>query len=576
MFRFIFNLCLLCSISYHSFAQVKFEQQVQITDKALFFDGQQISGSTAPNTGSDYDYKFGPAISPHGDCIKTYKEYVFMTWYRGGKEDRHVMLTRYNTLTGTMKTIEFPHRHTGYLNQWWIGETHNTIAIGISPKNGTIHLVYDMHGYSNTRPSDGSLANDYLRYSFSKNNAVEVPDEEFTLDQFVKDGDGDYKHLTMTGVINHDIFSGLTYPKFFLNDEGDLFLYVRKGGDKNGKFTFIKYDGVTTWGDFTDFNVTEAESKGNAYNWGLYGSMKYVDGKIRLGFQQRANLLDDRYLYQNGIYYAYSDDPTGKSNWKNHRGESFSLPLINSDKIKVYEPGDLVATMQKDKVYIVRGFDWTVTDSGDVHIISMVKDNQYNVTKKVHTYKPAGETEFITTTNFRGAEALYTSGKNIYIIGLNTSGRVYIEKAEGGTNNFQKIYEATSGTIFDKGVVYISEGKLYYYLKGKGTGDKRPTYLQVIDLGISGINTSAKALDDAPFELLIYPNPTDASFTIQLKENVCAAVIINDLNGRMIYRTHMNSQSLQLSKNSLFTRGMYLVKVVAENQKTYHGKLTVW
>jgi len=58
------------------------------------------------------------------------------------------MLTRYNTVTGTMATIEFPHTHTGFQNKWWLGESHNTIAVGISPLNGTIHLLYDMHAYS--------------------------------------------------------------------------------------------------------------------------------------------------------------------------------------------------------------------------------------------------------------------------------------------------------------------------------------------------------------------------------------------------------------------------------------------
>ena len=86
---------LLIFCSYTFLAQVSLESEVKITDIGLHFDGNQVSANT-PNTGDSapYDFFFGRNISAHGDCIKTYKEYVFMTWYRGGTEDRHVMLTR--------------------------------------------------------------------------------------------------------------------------------------------------------------------------------------------------------------------------------------------------------------------------------------------------------------------------------------------------------------------------------------------------------------------------------------------------------------------------------------------------
>ena len=152
---YLFNVFILAIITFFTSpfvqAQVMLENEIKITDLGLHFDGAKVP-SSATNTGENaaYDYFFGRNISAHGDCIKTYTDtngnkYVFMTWYRGGKGDRHVMLTRYNTNTGTSATIEFPHRHTGFQNKWWIGESHNTIGIGVSPLDGTIHLLYDMH-----------------------------------------------------------------------------------------------------------------------------------------------------------------------------------------------------------------------------------------------------------------------------------------------------------------------------------------------------------------------------------------------------------------------------------------------
>ncbi|KAA5824825.1 T9SS type A sorting domain-containing protein [Algibacter amylolyticus] len=478
-----FIVLILCFLGH---AQVVLESEVKISDIGLHFDGSKVS-SGATNTGESapYDYFFGNKISAHGDCITSYNEFVFTTWYKGGKGQRNVMLTRYNTITGTMATIEFPHRHTGYQNKWWIGESHNTIAVGVSPLNGTIHLLYDMHSYSNTRPSDGSLSNDYFRYSFSIANAAELPDAEFTLDKFVQNNNGGYKHLSLNGGEDYSNFSALTYPKFFLNDSGDLFMYMREGGNNNGAYKFSKYEATTsTWSSFTHFNVLNARSQsGITYNWGLYGDIKYVNGKMRIGFQKRSQNNSDKYQYQNGVYYAYSDDQDGFTGWKNHQGQSFSLPLYDAEFIKVMEPGDYVQGTNTDAINIVQDFDWTVTENEDVHIISRVRDNQFNVTKYLHTYKPSGATDFITSEDFAGAEAIYTAGDDVFIIGL-TNGRVYVEKAQGGTNNFTRVYQATSGKVFNHGQVYIANGKLYYYLMHRTSGNEQPLYLQIIDLDI--------------------------------------------------------------------------------------------
>ncbi|GGD04583.1 BNR-4 repeat-containing protein [Hyunsoonleella pacifica] len=539
-------------------AQVVLETEVKITDLGLHFNGSKVANGTS-NTGDDaaYDFFFGRNISAHGDAIKTYGNYVFMTWYRGGKADRHVMLTRYNTVTGTMATIEFPHRHTGYLNQYWIGESHNTIAVGISPLDGTIHLLYDMHAYSASRPSNGSLANDYFRYSYSVKDAASLPDADFTLDKFVPNGTGGYKHLRMPGTAAQSEFVSLTYPRFFQNDGGEIFMLMREGGNNNGMYKFVKYDANTgEWGNFIDFNRLNARSQpGIDYNWGLYGDMKYVNGKFRIGFQRRSQNNDDKYLYQNGVYYAYSDDQTAATGWKNYKGESFSLPLWDADFIKVMEPGDYVETTNPNRVHIVGGFDWTVTANGDVHIKSQVRDLDSNVTKSLHTYKPAGATEFITTEKSI-AGSFYTSGANVYVVGLN-NGRVVVDKAEGGTDNFERVYEATSGRQYDHGVVHIENGKAYYYLMEDSSGNAQPLYLQVIDLDIDPVDPTL-------------PN----NFTIQTISETC----VGKNNGKLVinagavhdYATTINGVDYNFTKDATIeglSPGTYdfCIEVVGEN-----------
>ncbi|WP_282035774.1 BNR-4 repeat-containing protein [Saccharicrinis aurantiacus] len=462
-----------------AFAQVSLLDEVVISNKTLFFDGVKVDLDHTANSTTGYDYVYGNALTPHGDCIKAYKEFVFTVWYRGGKSDRHVMLTRYNTLTKVAKTIEFPHQHTGYDGKWWIGETHNTIAVGICPKDESVHLLYDMHRNGNV----ASFGDDHFRYSYSVTGAATVADADFELNKFEDSGSGTYKFNYLPGVDDENTTKLLTYPAFFTNGQGDLFMKMRFGYDKNGKFLFAKYDG-NDWEGYTEFNRMGASGFGSDYNWGLYGDLKFLNGKLRIGFQRRSDNRTDKYQYQNGFYYAYSDDPSGVSQWKDYTGEGFSIPLAISDKTLISEPGDLVETTQKDMVHMVSGFDWTVTENDDIHFIGKVKDNENNVTKYVHTYKSVDDAEFTTTTDFGGAEALYAAGSDVYIISLKNS-RVNIVKTEGGTSNFQQVYQSTSGPTFDKGVPYVYEGKLYYFLKESGgSGDERTTYLQIYDLDI--------------------------------------------------------------------------------------------
>ncbi|WP_269520461.1 BNR-4 repeat-containing protein [Alteromonas sp. BMJM2] len=492
-------------------AEVTLEQQVKITDEGLHFDGRDLDFSNVgtPDTGEEYDFFFGRNISAHGDAVKTYKHYVFMTWYKGGKNERNVMLSRYNTLNGELSTIEFPHRHTGFRGDPLVGESHNTIGLSVSPINGTIHMVFDMHAYDNNNHG-GKFKDDFFRYSYSIAGAAELSHSDFTLDKFVKDtsevsqGDNDYKHLTMTGDLgDKGNFARLTYPKFFTTVDGTLLLYMRLGGNNNGAYVFNRYDAETeTWSTFTKFNENNQKLKGNPYNWGLYGNMKYVNGKLRVGFQQRSNDNSDKYKYQNGVYYAYSDHPDGFGDWKNHKGEPMTWPLINSDEIKVFEPGDYVSHTDANSVYIVGSFDWTVTEKGDIHIISKVRSTDRSRPDYeevyIHSYKPAGAEDFIISTDFTGASEIYTSGDNVYIVGLE-GGRPYVEKAQGGTNNFVRVYEASDGPTFDHGTLYIKDGKVYYYLMERTSGNAMPLYLQIIDLDLEG---------DANAPIVSFPSPS--------------------------------------------------------------------
>jgi hypothetical protein len=427
MKMFCTALLLLILTSSCTQPQVTLVSEIKISDSALYFDGdhQRKSENAVNRQDGKYDYAFGRRITPHGDCIKKYGDYLFLTWYKGGKENRQVMLTRHNLATNTSVTIKFPHRHTGFHNQYFIGESHNTIAVGICPKDETIHLLYDMHSYSPTRPGDGSLANDYFRYSVSQKNVASLPDNEFTLAKFYP------KRLYLKEGENYE---SLTYPTFFVDTEDNIFVKMREGGHTNGKFMLAKYDG-NEWSDWSDFNVLNARNFPEMeHNWGLYGSFNYLNDKFHIGFAIR-NSKVNKYVYNNGIYYAWSIDPVSNAEWFNIKGESLETPIVDPSKAFISEPGDQVPSSGEQSVNITSSSSWTITERGDIHFITSNVRGAGNTNVNVHTYKNAGDSEFTITTDTPGG-SLERIGNNIYIVGLNEDGRPYIKKAEGGTNNW--------------------------------------------------------------------------------------------------------------------------------------------
>ena len=64
---------------------VELVKETKLTNEALYFwaDGVDVT-------------KYGSIISPHGDCMDVVNGYVFMGWYKGGMDDRHLMISRPN------------------------------------------------------------------------------------------------------------------------------------------------------------------------------------------------------------------------------------------------------------------------------------------------------------------------------------------------------------------------------------------------------------------------------------------------------------------------------------------------
>ena len=127
-------------------------------------------------------YAFGPGLNANRNSILVYKRYIFVAWYQGGMDNRAVILSRKKIGGKKWRHIKFPHRHVMYRGDKNLpenkrrGDSHNTIAIGISPKDDTVHLIYDLHAY---RPQDFKDA--YFNYSVSKKGGATASDEKWQL-----------------------------------------------------------------------------------------------------------------------------------------------------------------------------------------------------------------------------------------------------------------------------------------------------------------------------------------------------------------------------------------------------------
>jgi len=488
---------------------------IPVTDNALYFDGVKLPANNIPagweSTGPEYDYEFGKKLVADGDCITAIDGYLFFAWYAGGKDNRYIQVSRFNPTTNQIKTFQLNWQHTGFRGNRNIGESHNTIAIGISPKNKTLHLLYDMHAYSadvtnnpgfySNRIGNGTpIANRYFRYSYSIKDVTAISDDNWTQENVLEkavDNNfvGNYTHNNLNGANNPSQFERLTYPRFFLNSDNDLFFQMRVGGNTNGALRFYKYNSNDkSWGNFRAFNVTNAKNNPapNApdYNWGLYGDIKFLNDKICIGFQRRKGLTD-KYQYQDGMFFAVASNANATA-WEDYEGNPIASPVVNAESIKIGNPERQLPSQGEgattDEIVMTGPFDYTVTKRGDIHMIARVRDNHNNESGIVHYYKPisSGWNRELLGSSVQ-ASNIYTSGNKVYIIGLNNQGRLRIDVSEGGSNSFSKIYEETTNDIrYRHGTVRIKEGKVLYLgiENNNNTDNKEPLHVTVIDLNL--------------------------------------------------------------------------------------------
>ncbi len=525
--------------------KVTLEAESIIADNALFFDGTKYDAVTNPSG----NYRFGRRISPHGDCIDVIGGFVFVTWYRGGMDDRHLMLSRKNLEdpNADWVTIEFPHQHIGFQGNPNVGDSHNIAAIAISPIDETIHILYDMHAYSSDDYPD-----DYFNYSVSIPNTAFVPDSDFNLSLF--NPKQDFLKVGQN-------YERITYPSIHRAGDGSLVVRFRRGGAGNGDIFMASYDG-SSWSNnwlYSDGSIPLP----NRYS--LYGEEKFLNGTYYSIFCIRY-AQNDNYELNSGLYFAATDAlPVTQSNqWVDINGNSLSIPIKNPDVVKIAEPADDYGT--SDAPRISGGPAFTITENGAIHITTQV-DNI-----NVHYYRRLGEYVFSSDSG-NGVPLGRMFHFNNYVFMVNLSGgRIIIKATPEGQNKWETIYyEVTDSTTFKHFNAVLKEDKLYVYLMENTPGDACPLHLQVFNLsdgifnGVTPVRITIEAEDyDEGGQDVAYYDTTEGNLGGEYRtDDVDIEARATASNGYVV--THFKGNEWMQYTFQVDSAGIYTFNLIAAN-----------
>lgn len=547
-------LCLVFAFSF--FGHLMAQNELTASLKSLTQVTQEGEGGLYFAGTRNVNFRFSQRISPHGDCVDVINGYAFVTWYKGGIDQRNLMLSRknLNVENSPWVTIEFPHQHIGQNGELFNGtgirgDSHNTAAIGVSTIDNTIHLIYDLHAYRRS-----ALPTVFFNYSASKKEMAFVPDEEFTIDIF---------NPQTTFLREGQNYERMTYPMLHRADDGSLVARYRRGGSGNGDILMAHYNGTSWSNNWLFQDGTLAVPNRNSY----YGGERFINGRFYAGFSIRYSTnnsvsTSNGFSLNSGLYYAYTNDiPRNQSSqWFDVNDNPISLPIRNNinpaqDPVQVAQPGDDFGTAEFPRTSFDPAF--TVTENGAIHFVTRV-DN-----RNVHYYKKATDAEFsrdvgglIPNPEVRGE--VYSYKNHVFMVEI-IGGQLNIKTTLEGENNWRIIYTGNEPTRYNHFDAFVEEDKLYVYLMEEtrnnraGEGDSRPLYFQEFDLSereVSEENTPTIVVEAEDF--------STASTDIVVANNPAAS------NGQIIdqFRT---GQFIELTVN-IETAGNYSLDIFAANR----------
>jgi len=246
------------------------------------------------------------------DKIVSYGDYQYSMYWAC---DEVLVLVRRDLRTHAIQKLRFQDYHLTINPR----DSHRNTVVGISPADGRLHMSWDHH-------------NNDLRYAKSKAGFLTEPPDEMLLDDFEP-----------AQMLTSEAPQRVTYPRFFNDQEHNLFFMYRTGSSGNGDTVMARYDaGQGTW-SLIAINLFSREGTyppwDNSDSRNAYLHDVLFDHKGRLHVSWVYRETGGTWASNHDLHYAYSDD--GGVTWNNNTGEGIA-DLSKNESIVLDSSGIVV------------------------------------------------------------------------------------------------------------------------------------------------------------------------------------------------------------------------------------------
>ncbi|AVT29231.1 MULTISPECIES: BNR repeat-containing protein [unclassified Plantactinospora] len=277
----------------------------------------------------------------YGDGIVSHAGYQYAAWYTS---TRNAVLARRQLPSGAWQTLQLSHRLS-------TNDSHNSIALGISPGDGRLHVAMDTHDSE-------------IYYLKSEAGLVSAPGSRsweagrFGAVQRSLDGVG---------------LGAMTYPQFRVAPGNRLQFSYRTGRSGNGTNELAEYDGSTwrrlgRWQSATgSYSANGATS--TTRNMYLHGLTYGPGGRLHAAFTWRegnsAVTCNSGGLTNHDTGYLYSDDQ-GRT-WRNNAGAVVGT-TNSGNLVSISSPGLVVDPLPPNHG-LINQESQDVDSTGNPHVV---------------------------------------------------------------------------------------------------------------------------------------------------------------------------------------------------------------
>ena len=286
------------------------------------------------------------------DILVSHNGWQYTAWYDTVGTDQNVWLARRSILGPVAGPWEKFDTGSDLLNadegSW---DTHNTISLGISKADGTLHMSWDHHVHN-------------LRYRRSLPGLATYADSAWNASGIL----AEQNWLTSSG----SPITGVTYPMFISTPEETLLFNYRTGGSSNGSNWIAAWQPATANhtapilvtvkdGTYTGLSNAGGNFTSNSRNAYANGFDFGPDGKLHYTWTWRESVVASNH----DICYAYSPDRGVR--WYNNSGTLIADTSLGQ-RIRVDTPGTVVVPLDC-RQQLINQQTQCVDDQGRVHVL---------------------------------------------------------------------------------------------------------------------------------------------------------------------------------------------------------------